>query len=508
MIPPLMSLYSTRLRLLPLIIGLALSAPPLAQGAGIALPEIGDSAGNMLTPAEEQRLGQAFMRNLHRQVNLLDEPLWDGYLQGIGGRLVREGGLTGAGFRFFLVDDAAINAFAGPDGHIGINSGLVLTTESESELASVIAHEISHVTQHHLKRQMEAADQLSIPGAAMVLAAIVVGAAAKDPTLAQAAVAGVQAGLIQYQINFTRENEEEADRTGMQLLADSEYDPRAMPAFFDRMGKATRLYDNGKLPEFLRTHPVTSNRTADAANRAGAYPYKQRPEALEYHLLKAYLRERQFRDRAESLQFFRKGLDEGRYRNQAAQRYGYALALIHNGDFKGAEAQLDTLLQANPYQPAFVIAQADLLIKTGRGDQARTLVAAARKAAPADYPLALYQGEMLLNLGQSSSALKALEPLIRDHPRDTTLFRLLGRAAGAAGNAALGYQYRSEHLYLTGELESALQQLEIGLRDRNVSDFQSARMAARLKEIRQEMVDLRERKEPWAEDTRKNLTRF
>jgi len=167
-----------------------------------------------------------------------------------------------------------INAFAGPGGYIGVNSGLILMTEAESELASVIAHEIGHVTQRHLFRAAEAAGRLSIPTMAATLAAILLGT--QSPAMGQAAIMAIQAGSVQFQINFTRENEEEADRVGMQTLANSQFDPRSMPTFFERLQQSTRYYGQN-IPEFLRTHPVTASRISDTRGRAETYPYKQYP---------------------------------------------------------------------------------------------------------------------------------------------------------------------------------------------------------------------------------------
>jgi beta-barrel assembly-enhancing protease len=337
-----------------------------APAGNLDLPDLGDPSGGALSPQEEALLGKAFMRRLRATSRVMEDPLWNGYLQELGSGLTAHSDQAAGAFTFFLVRDPEVNAFAGPAGHIGIHTGLVLATESEAELASVLAHEIAHVTQNHLRRAFDDAGRLSLPAAAAILAGIVLGAMADNPQVGAAAVAGVQAGLIQHQINFTRDNEQEADRIGIQILADSAYDPTAMPVFFGRLGKSNRLYDSGRIPEFLRTHPITENRIADSHARAEGYPYRQTPDSLEYHLLRATLELGRQQNSAAAVATFRDTLREGRYRNEEAQRYGYVLALLQARRFDQAEQELDRLLRGNPLQVAYLLAQARLLRETGR----------------------------------------------------------------------------------------------------------------------------------------------
>ena len=216
---------------LPLACSL-LFTPIQAQEPGkIKLPDMGDSAGTLISPIEEKKLGDAFFRNLHSEIKINNDPEIQQYIQAIGQRLVTNSDTPGSPFHFFVVIDKSINAFAGPGGYIGINSGLLITTESESEMASVMAHEVAHVTQRHLYRAFEAASQLSLPTAAAMLAAILLGT--QNAELGLAALTAIQAGSIQLQINFTRSNEQEADRIGMQTLVRSDFNPRSMPVFLN-----------------------------------------------------------------------------------------------------------------------------------------------------------------------------------------------------------------------------------------------------------------------------------
>lgn len=466
---------------------------PLSYADNFSLPEIGDPSGNLLSPAGERRLGQAFMRHVRASQQVISDPLMNSYIQSLGGRLAASSNSQERTFHFFLIDSPDVNAFAGPGGYIGINTGLITTTESESELASVLGHEIAHVTQNHLVRTFDAMQRMSLPAAALAVTALVVGAATKQTDAGLAVATGVQAGMAQSQINFTRSHEEEADSIGIENLAQAGFDPQAMPVFFERMGKATRLYSSGELPEFLRTHPVTSNRIADARGRAGAYPYRQTPDSLEYHLVRAALKSAQFTTPKDAVTYFRESLQSHRYRNEESQRYGYVLALIADRQFEQAQKQLDILLQERPEQIAYIDAQALQLEKSGRSKEAQQIIQDGLELYPGNHPLTLRNAILLLEIGAPLKALKLLEAQLQGRPDDEQLYRLLARAAGDAGKNTLGHQYMAEYYYLSGELESAIQQLQIALKDDSNDYYRSARITARLKSLQDELNELKSR---------------
>jgi predicted Zn-dependent protease len=460
---------------------------PVSASDNVALPEIGSAAGGYMTPSQERRLGQAFMRQVRSSMKVVSDPLLKAYIENLGERLVAGSDDINQPFSFFLVENPRVNAFAGPGGYIGVHTGLILTTESENELAAVVAHEIAHVTQKHLLRTFQMADDMSIATAAVVLAAVVLGAATENSDLGMAAATGAQAGMLQRQINFTRANEKEADRVGIGILSHSGFDPRAMPTFFERMGKANRFYDMKELPEFLRTHPVTTNRIADSRNRAESYPYKQYPDSIEYHLVRANLREKQFSNPKEAIHFFKSSLSEGRYRNEEGQRYGLVRALIRAREFQSARKELNRLLKKNPSRIHYLVLEADLLEKSGQAGKALKVLKNGLRLYPNNYPLSIYYSETLLKVGKPADAQRLLEKLRKTRPLDTELYNLLARASADAGQVNQGHQYMAEYHYHSGNLQSAAQQLEIALRDKNISYYRSAQMAARLKEIRQEL---------------------
>lgn len=450
------------------------------------LPDFGSSADLVMSSSEERRLGREFMKSVRKALPVIDDPLLTDYIESLGNRLVAASG-TGAGaggFDFFFVDNPTINAFAGPDGHVGVFSGLVLASESESELAAVLAHEIAHVTQRHIMRSLEDRKRLTIPATAALVAAAILGAQV-DANIGMAAVAGVQAAAAQHQINFTRGNEQEADRIGITMLAGAGFDPYAMPGFFERLAKASRIYETGA-PEFLRTHPVTSNRTADALGRAGQFGHRQRPDDLRFHLMRARLRERSFGSAQKAISHFKTQLDSKRYRNEVATRYGYALALVRAKQIRSAQAIAGELLAAHPNQAEFIILDAQLDRLSGVKDRAIKTLQTAVGLRPSNVPLRIAYADTLLAAGQPARALKTLEDLARRRPGNASIYQRMSDAALQSGERAATHRYRAEKLYVEGDLEPAIRQLEIALRQPGLSYHDASRIQVRLDAIKQE----------------------
>lgn len=433
------------------------------------------------------------MRSVRATQLVVADPMMNAYIESLGQRLAAASNNQERAFHFFLIDSPEVNAFAGPAGYIGINTGLITVTESESELASVIGHEIAHVTQNHLFRTFDSIQRMSLPATALAITALVIGAATKQTDAGLAIATGVQAGMAQSQINFTRAHEEEADSLGIETLSRAGFDPQAMPVFFERMAKATRLYTSGSLPEFLLTHPVTSNRIADARGRAGAYGYRQTPDSLEYHLVRAALKSGQFRSPKEAVTHFQETLNTHRYRNEESQRYGYALALIADRQFDKAQKQVDTLLRTRPEQIAYIDLQSQLLEKRGSLKEAQLVIQDGLDLYPGNRVLSLRSASLLLDIGAPQQALTLVEEQLQGRPDDEQLYRLAARAAGDSGQITLGHQYMAEYYYHSGELESAIRQLEIALKDDTLDYYRSARITARLKSLQDEFNELSER---------------
>jgi len=322
--------------------------------ADVELPEIGDSAGGIVSPEQERRMGEAFLRQAHQFAVIVDDPEVETYFSGLGQQIAAQSDGFDGNFTFFLINHPAINAFAAPGGFVGAHTGLILASRSESEVAAVLAHEISHVTQRHGARSFEAASRMSLPMAAAMLGSILIAAA--NPEAGMAAITATQAAAQQYQLNFTRANEQEADRIGIQLMHRAEFDPYAMASFFDRLQQANRFTDPKQLPEYLRTHPVSINRMAEARDRADKLSKVSHTDSLSYHLVKAKLQVMMARDAHKALLAAEEAMRTGQYENETVARYRYAVALTEAREFGKARIQLQQLLKDDPERASFLLA--------------------------------------------------------------------------------------------------------------------------------------------------------
>jgi predicted Zn-dependent protease len=443
----------------------------------IQLPDMGDSSGALISPAQEQELGAAFFRSLHARVNINQDSEIQQYIQSIGRQLVVNSDLPSNPFHFFVVLDKQINAFAGPGGYIGINSGLLLLTESESELASVMAHEIAHITQRHLYRAFEAASKLSIPTAAATLAAILIGT--QSPALGQAALVAIQAGSVQFQIDFTRDNEKEADRVGMQTLAQSNFNPRSMPVFFERLQQSTRYYGRD-IPEFLRTHPVSASRISDTRGRSYKYPYKQYPDSQGYQLSKAKLKVMTASDKKNALNYFQTREHQGTKEQQAIARYGIALVYLEHQQYPAAAKLFQQLTSQYPNQPQYAFAQAKTAFEAQHYKKALKLFKVAVKRFPSNNALQIEHISALLKTGNPNKAKMVLQSLDYATKKQPLYFELLAQTYAALSQTAESHRYLAEYYYLSGQTKAAILQIKLAKRAKGNNFYLQAILDDRL----------------------------
>jgi len=463
---------------------------PARLPAATDLPDIGDAAGGVVTPTEEKRVGESVMRNIQRSGHIINDPLIDSYLNHLGYKLIAAGDSKMTDFHFFLIDAADINAFALPGGYIGIHYGLILSTRTESELASVMAHEIAHVTQRHHARAYDFGGNSSLPVLAALIAAIVLGAQSQE--MGQAAIASITAGSIQSRINFTRANEKEADHLGIELLANAGYDPNSMASFFEQMHKAGRLY-GPQGPEFLRTHPVTDTRIADARNRAREYSGTLSEDAETFHLVRNRIRVLTSNEPAALRDEFADNLKTGRYLNRTAERYGYVLSLIETGDHQTAARELDKLLNEQPQRIAFLLARSQVDFASGNIDRALTRYRTALELYPQNPALTLGYVESLLDAGQPNTAKQVLRDFLREPARKPRFYQLLARAEDKLGNPAQAQIALGEYYYRTGLSHEAVTQFNQALKNGALDFYDASRAEARLQELKSEIAALEAR---------------
>jgi predicted Zn-dependent protease len=367
-----------------------------------------------------------------------------------------------------------INAFALPGGFIGVHSGLITNAQTESEFAGVMAHEIAHVTQRHVARRVEAGRQLGLAGLAVILGAILAGTSGAGGDVVQGTLMGGQALIQQQQVNFTRANEYEADRVGIGTLAAAGYDPEGMIDFFEEMGRQNRWIE-GRIPEFVSTHPLSAQRITEARSRARREEVELRAPDRMYSLMHARARAVTARDPRQALAFFERNRPEA-----VDSQYGRALALVRLGRHDDAAAIARELIarddSAIPYH--LLLAEAEL----GAGDSAAGLATLrdALRVNPRNAPLTLALAEALLDAGEAGPAHEAVLDLIthvRPGPRH---YRLLARAAEIGGSPADSHYWNSEWFVLNGDLFGAIDQLKLALAEPDLSAFQRARLQARL----------------------------
>lgn len=482
---PTMALTPTKLPLRTLagaLLGTLVTLAPvgaLPENLYSDLPSIGDSSSAAISPEQQKQLGAEMMRQLRQSGVVLDDMEITSYLNALGQRLTSNSDSGGQQFTFFVVNDPAINAFAGPGGYIGVNSGLILAAENESELAGVLAHEISHVTQHHLARAFEAQQGLSLPSMAAMLAGILIGT--QNSQAGMAAISAVAAGGAQYQINFTRDNEKEADRVGIQTLAQSGYDPYGMPHFFERLQKNSRLYGSHP-PEFLLTHPVTTNRIAEATSRAESFKGKRTQDSLDFQLIRAKLRVMEYNDPKQVFEDFQRYMDKSENAPPYKQ-YEYALLLSAVSRTNEAVRILEKLHRNDPDRIAYRLALANVYERGGNYTQALKTYKDSLDLYPGDLTFLLPYASTLIVVNQAPRAYKLASDISKDQYSNPLVYKLLAQASEATGRKVEMHEAMSQYYYLNGYTRDAIQQLELASREPGLSDYDSARIEARQKEL-------------------------
>lgn len=477
-------------RLPSLSLALILSATPTVQLAAqsIRLPDIGNPDQVYFGPDEEQKMGLEAMQWLRARGAVMDDVQLNEYLNSIGRSIAIYADQNGTPFTFFMVRDSGINAFALPQNFIGINAGLLLFTEREDELAGVIAHEIAHVSQRHIVRAIADSRRLVLPMAAAMIAGAALAAASKQA--GQAAMVGSMAAGAQHQISFTRANEQEADRFGMQFLAKAGFDPKGMSDFFVKLERLSSGEARNQIPEMLRTHPRPENRAADTQDRV-EMPLLRRNAPRDrkaYDLAKARARVLTTDDNNALIRDLETLLAKGSHAGENAERYAYALALRQAGRYDEAHRQIIHLLQNDPDRLAFRIEAAELAAARGDQTQAARLFEEARQLYPDDFTLAMHYGRILATQGDPNLAMRLLQPHLRLRPNDPLLYATYAQAAQRSGDRAATHATLAEYHYLNGELLPAIEQLELGLKIPALSPNQEAQLRARLKQLKAEAV--------------------
>ncbi len=476
------------------LLGAALAAASLtsvAQTDRIELPEIGESSQVIVSPRFEKEYGEQLIRQMRAYNVLIDDPQIQAFFADMGYRLVANSDKPDKHFTFVVIDEPSINAFAAPGGVVALHTGLILAASTESEVAGVLAHEVSHVTQLHLARAVENARKVTIPTMLAMLGLILAAGGSGDAI--QGALLGGQAIAAQSQINFTRQNEHEADRIGIMTLSKAGYDPDGMAAFFGKLGRLTRANGEGP-PEFLRTHPVTTTRIAEAKNRAALLPKSRHRENVDFYLMQARLRAMEAQYPEQSVRYFNHQLEVAEFTpiSQQANQYGLSIAYQRLGQYQKSAALIDRLLRDHPDQLAYQIQKAEL--DTELRDYAAAIARLTDLYARfrGNHVIAIHLVRSLLRDGSDESAEFALEILrdeLLEHNDDPALFDLYAQASTLAEDEVRAGEAIAEAHYLRGRLHQAVLQLRDLTKRPDLDYYQRARITARLSELEIQLAE-------------------
>lgn len=452
------------------------------------LPRLGDAGGAELPPETERRIGEAIMGDLRREEALLDDAEILDYLNTLAARLTETRPAQGLSFEFFLLRDPTLNAFALPGGYIGVHSGLMITAATESELASVLAHEVGHVTQRHVARMLARNQQSSALSLAAVLVAMI--AATQNPQAAAGLVA--LGGSVQEHsmLSFSRDAEREADRVGLEILREAGFQARDMIAFFNRMQQATRVYESGA-PAYLRTHPLTGERMTDIQNRVLDIRYRQHADSLEFHLVKAKLRvmaDASVDGLNDSQTRLQSQLEKGSYLNKVALWYEMALVATERRQFSDARQKLARAgesygeggVAAHPFLARL---QAQIERDSGHPEVALRLTEAAIDRFTEARALRRLKADLLIDLKRYGQAVAFLEDEKAVYRADPHVWRTLARAHSANNSPGLAHWATAEEYALLGAWQAARSQLVLARRDDSLDFYRLSQIDARLREV-------------------------
>lgn len=456
------------------------------------LPELGDVASNELSPAMEKKIGQQIMNEIRwREPTYLDDPDIENYLNQLGARLVAVSNDPGLGFQFFAIEDPSINAFAMPGGFIGVHTGLILSAQTESELAGVLAHEISHVTQRHIARQVFQSKKLSM--ASMLAMGLALLAARSNPQAAGAAITATQAGAISSQLAFSRDFEREADRLGFDTLRQAGYDVRGMSGFFERLQQSSRLYENNATI-YLRTHPISGERMSDMQNREQPVAYRQVADSTEFQLVRARVRAMQGRP-VDAIRDFEALLRDRKYMSEASARYGLAVAYARKGEWPAAERELQTVRKMKVSSPMIDRLLAEAKFAQSQKEAGLALYREATLRFPLNLALLYGYGNALVSDKRYAEALKFAEEQLKNYPQDVRFYKIRAESYAGLGRRSQQHLALAEMSLIKGQTAGAIEQLELAQKAGDANFYELSVIDGRLRDVkRRQLEEMKERR--------------
>ena len=460
--------------------------------ADAELPTIGQIESSNITDSEK-RLGQAWLKQFRGNISLFPDPAVTEFTENLIAKLAVQVGLSGDELSLILVRNKQLNAFAVPGGVIGVHTGLYEYAQTEAQFASVMAHELAHLTQRHYARNLAKQKGRNITNMAALLAGLILVAGSGDGDAATAAISTAQAATVDDALRFSRLFEEEADNIGLMILERAGYPTSAMPAMFEQMQRASRF--NSSPPEFLRTHPLTPKRIASTKSRIIADNAGVDNSSLDYDLIRARVMLTKAQSPQQGINFFRDEIN-GFSPSITASRYGLILALIKDKQYAEANKKLSalksTLDKEQSEHPLLIIAQSDIFLGNDEIENANTLISQAiNNPKNKHFIRALRSQKSALYMAQRNypKAVESLKTLSEQYPDDANIWYQLSEFAGLAGDTLTLHQSRAEFFILFANFKSAEDQLNNILKKYPRNEEAVTKANARLEDIKKMIKD-------------------
>lgn len=467
----------------PLVLLLSAIIPSLLS-AQPALPSLGDRISGTVSLGQEYAMGQQFLSSIRRSAPTISDPLLNAYLETVTYKLASRSQLQDHRLSFVIIDSEALNAFAAPGGIIGVNTGLFLNAQTEAEFASVMAHEIAHVSQRHFARGIDEAQAGRIPGMAALLASVIV-MATSDASHGATAIAAAQGRSLENQLRFSRSNETEADRIGQDTMYNAGFDPDGMSDLFERLMAINRF--GRRPPEFLLSHPLTESRVSGSRGRASRYPNQRYSPNLEYQIMRARVIGHYAVNKPGLVIEYERLLEDSSSEfTRDANRYALAIAYYENEQYALANATLAPLIEKDPNRISYAVTQAEFFTEQNEPGQAINLLQRHLAINPGNNALTMAHVDALIAGRSYTEAAEIMERHSLSRPDDFQLWYKLAETQGQAGNISKVHQARAEYFRLIADYPRAREQLQRAIRiesDSGSAPAEEARLRQKVQEI-------------------------
>ncbi len=446
------------------------------------MPELGDYSSSKISESDEIFIGRQILFQVNQSDSIIRDIEISDYLDSLGKRLINASTDPAKKIEFFIVSDPSINAFAMLGGVIGVHSGLFLASNTESELASVISHEIAHINQKHISRFLLQQERASYQSTFIMAVALLL--ARSNPQLASTAMAGASAGSVQGALDFTRENEKEADRVGIQTLNKAGFDVRGARDFFTTLKQANQ-FSGGAAPAFLQTHPITSNRINDIEDRLKDFPYKQRVDNQTFHYVKGKLKAL-LDSREDTKNILEENIKNKIYINEGGERFALAYIYLIDNEFIKSYEQIQWLFDNEQSNPMLSQLYINYLIKINKVTEAKKIYEQNLNLFPSNRSFIYGLADLYLETQDSEKAIKLLKENEQKFSQDPILYKLFAKGYANQGKKLLQYENLAEAAYYNFNLQEAIIRMDLAIKANDGDFYQKSRVESRLKQFQKE----------------------